>query len=582
MSAGRPACSETPSTSAFGPREPPGTGAAVRDERIGRYRLVRKLASGGMATLYLATVEGPDRFVRALALKRIHSHLADDPDFIEMFADEARLLARISHPNVCGIIDFGRSGEDYFIALEHLRGVTLAAVARRLVRDLAARPPHWPAHVAAMIAEACRGLHAAHELRDEHGRSLGVIHRDISPDNLFATFDGEVKVLDFGIALASDRSAKTRTAVLKGKPSYIAPEQLHGLPLDRRADVWSLGVTLWELLALRRLFKRDNEVVTLRAVSGDPIPSLEDLGVEPELARIVARALEREVDRRWASAQALGQALQEWLARGSSDANRRTSQEARAELVAGLFPAERAEQEELVRSALRAGAASTATDPTQTEAGGAAGGASTSSQRLRVAVRPEVRPGGFRVGAVVAAGALVALVSFTVGSWRSGMAASTEAAAEAWVPPPLAEPLGSQEPPEPSGRLEPGGADPAVDERESPAIDEPGESDEVEVAPPALAEAPVETRRVRRRAPPQPREPAGSAAPSESGTVSIVTRGGWADVLVGGSVIGRTPGRFELPAGVHRLTLRPSAGRDPVERTVRVMPGAEVRVVVEL
>ncbi|MEL7371045.1 MAG: serine/threonine-protein kinase, partial [Myxococcota bacterium] len=214
---------------------PPGTW-------VGRYEICLKLADGGMATVYLARMVGPAGFQKLVALKCMHPHLVGQHDFLERFYDEARLVSRINHPHVCSILDFGLEGGVYFIALELLLGRTLTQMRSTLVksahRDLCTT----------IIAAVARGLHAAHELTDAHGSPLGVVHRDVSPDNIVVTFDGDIKLLDFGVAKAADQLHLTRTRTVLGKFSYMAPEQLKGEPVDRRADVWSLGVIAWELL----------------------------------------------------------------------------------------------------------------------------------------------------------------------------------------------------------------------------------------------------------------------------------------------------------------------------------------------
>ena len=267
----------------------------ARAERFGRYRLCFELASGGMATVYLAHAGGPGRFQKHVALKRIHAHLASRRDFVEMFHDEAAIAARISHPNVAAVFDFGEEKGVHYLAMEYLLGESLG----RLLRACRKQPSiDRKAHariVARIVADVCEGLHAAHELQDEQGRLLEVVHRDVSPDNVFVTYDGVVKLVDFGVASARNRITHTTTGVLKGKHAYMAPELLGDGGFDRRADLFSVGVVLWEALTLRRLFRRESQAKTLFAVVGDPIeaPSQVVPELDAALDAIVMRARAR-------------------------------------------------------------------------------------------------------------------------------------------------------------------------------------------------------------------------------------------------------------------------------------------------
>ncbi len=286
------------------------TGTVIRSEGA-RYELLRELASGGMATVFLARVTGPVE--RRVALKRIHPHLAKDQSFRAMFLDEARIVARIDHPNVCKVLDYGESEGEAFIAMELLSGVTLQRILVRLARR-SPSDPQWFRFVCTVIAEAAEGLHAAHEARGDDGSALEIVHRDISPSNLFLTHDGQVKVLDFGIAKARDRLHVSSTGEVKGKFSYMPPEQLHGRA-ERRSDVWSLGVVLYELLTLRPLFRRDTQPETIIAVERLPVQRVD--AVRPELAgyptEAVLDALRRDVDQRLPDAKALADRLQQAL-----------------------------------------------------------------------------------------------------------------------------------------------------------------------------------------------------------------------------------------------------------------------------
>jgi serine/threonine protein kinase len=285
-------------------------------QRIGRYELCFELASGGMASVYLARIDGVSGFEKLVALKRIHRHLAKEKGYVDMFLDEARIASRITHPNVCSVFDFGEADGEHYIAMEYLVGEPLSRLMSRAATDHnQRRSPLLPLRMARIIADACEGLHAAHELKDANGDLLHVVHRDVSPRNLFVTYDGAVQVVDFGIASASQRQHHTSTGQVKGTFAYMAPEQLAGQPIDRRVDIWSLGVALWEMLAVKRLFKRDTTANTIHSVLYDEIqpPSDYRSQVPEELDRIVLKALERDPKVRWRSAREMGQALRQFL-----------------------------------------------------------------------------------------------------------------------------------------------------------------------------------------------------------------------------------------------------------------------------
>ena len=294
-----------------------GVPARAAPERIGRYQLCFELASGGMASVYLARAEGAPGFQKLVALKRIHPHLALEKDYVEMFLDEARIASRITHANVCSVFDFGETDGEYFIAMEYLVGEPLSRVHRRVVANADQRSsPLLAARMVRVIAQACEGLHAAHELRDADGESLHVVHRDVSAENLFVTYDGATQVVDFGIAHARQRVHHTEAGQVKGTFPYMAPEQMTAAVVDRRVDVWALGAVLWELLTLRRLFLRDTDVNTMYAVLSGEIrpPSDYRSEIPSELDEIVLKALQRSPDERWQSAREMGKALRRFLA----------------------------------------------------------------------------------------------------------------------------------------------------------------------------------------------------------------------------------------------------------------------------
>ena len=226
------------------------------DQVIGRYALFREIASGGMAAVHLARLMGPAGFSRVVAIKRLHPHLARDPEFLKMFVDEARLAARVQHPNVVPTLDIVAENGELFIVMEYVDGESLARLAR-LASESGQRIP--VPIVAAVMLGALQGLHAAHEARDEDGRPLELVHRDISPQNVLVGVDGLPRVVDFGVAKAVGRSSQTSGGMLKGKLPYMSPEQLLLDPVDRRTDLYAVSIVLWEMLAGRRLFTGGND-----------------------------------------------------------------------------------------------------------------------------------------------------------------------------------------------------------------------------------------------------------------------------------------------------------------------------------
>lgn len=273
--------------------------------RLGRYRIVCELASGGMASVNLAIADGLDKL---LALKIVHPHLVKEGAFLNMFLDEARIASGVRHRNVCNVFDHGEHNGSYYIAMDYLAGRTLREVIRRLrsTRQTSVRASHQ--FMAYVIAEACEGLHAAHELRGTDGQLLDVVHRDVTPQNLLITYDGHVSVIDFGIARAADRLQHTASGVLKGKFSYMAPEQLRKGTVDRRTDIWALGICLWEALTRRRLFAGESQADTLMNVLNAEVvpPSRIDPTLPAALDAIVLRALSRAPEERYASAREMG------------------------------------------------------------------------------------------------------------------------------------------------------------------------------------------------------------------------------------------------------------------------------------
>jgi eukaryotic-like serine/threonine-protein kinase len=334
-----------------------GTEVPREARDFGSYELVAKLATGGMAEIFLARRTDPVGRGDLVVIKRILPHLAEDDHFVTMFRDEAALASRLEHPNVCRVYTLGHTDKTWFIVMEYLHGVALSRMLTRLSRG---RQQLDLRLVAGIIIQACEALHHAHELRAPDGHLLGVVHRDVSPPNIFVCADGVVKLLDFGIAKARGASSKTRTGTVKGKNAYMSPEQILGRPLDRRSDVFALGAVLYELLAVRRLFHRESDFLTFKAITEEPIPDIRDRrsDLPAALREIVHRALARDVRARYASARDLGDALAASVASLGGPA----SPAELAAMVASDFGDELAAKEELCQQAPAApvGAQSTA------------------------------------------------------------------------------------------------------------------------------------------------------------------------------------------------------------------------------
>jgi serine/threonine-protein kinase len=277
--------------------------SSVREQDLfGKYRLIRQVASGGMGTVHEALYCPEGGFERRVAIKRIHPHLAEQDSFVQAFRVEAELCARLVHSNIVQVFDFGRVGDTYFLAMEYVDGLTLLSFLRRMS---GAQRVLSPAVVAYLGRQILGGLAYSHSgAIGTDGKPLRVIHRDLSPANVLLSTNGEVKISDFGLARALKDAASTRTRTVAGHAGYMAPEQAQGLPLDERCDLFGLAVMLWELLAGRRLFQRDNEATTLLALVSEPIAPISS--VRPDLDAswdvFFERGLARDPVARFASA----------------------------------------------------------------------------------------------------------------------------------------------------------------------------------------------------------------------------------------------------------------------------------------
>lgn len=284
--------------------EPPGP-----LPRLGRYELLVRIGKGGMASVYLARVRAEAGFTRLYAIKVLHPSLGRDEALVDMLLDEARIASRLHHPNVVSTVDVGRDGSRTYLVMDYVEG---PALDRLLRRSPDGRPPEL---IVPMVIDALRGLHAAHELRDEHGRPLELVHRDVTPGNLLVGTDGIGRITDFGIAKARARTTKTREGVVKGKAGYIAPELLLGKPIDRRADVFSMGVLLWNALTGQTLFETEDLASTLRALLEREVPPPSTVGLMPPpiFDAPILIALARDPDHRHESALEMAQALSDAL-----------------------------------------------------------------------------------------------------------------------------------------------------------------------------------------------------------------------------------------------------------------------------
>lgn len=559
---------------------------APNDEAFGKYTLIAKIGHGGMAEVFLAANRGPAGFTKLTVLKRLHPHLEEEDGLVGMFLDEARLAARLNHPHVVQTYEISHADGLHYLAMEYLEGQSLARVLRH------ARKVEEPLPLSVgvkLFIDVLDGLHYAHSLRDFDGSPLNVVHRDISPGNLFITYEGQVKILDFGIAKAGTQLNETRAGQVKGKFAYIAPEQAAPGAHDHRADLWSLGVVMWEAFAGRRLFKGDSEVLTLHNTLTSQILSLDETGIPAPLAAIVDRSLQRDPMARYQSAREMREDLENYM----HEAGLRASRSDIGTMVVGLFERERDEQRRVLKAYMAGELKGEALAPVHTSTGSHSGVVNREQSLL-----PPVQSGEFQeprrsgrwivllilLFSAVLGGLLAALFS---GDMRNG---ETLAAADG-------DPEAAQADPQPMDFGDE--ADDAPDPETAPP-DEAIEADDVvpddsllepepEPDTPTDADAPrAEMRRSRRRRPRPPRmvqmsemsveAPAEAVAPAaESGLLTLDTVP-WSQVSLNGESLGTTPIlRHRLPAGPHTLLLvNPERGLRQRYR-VTIRPGETTR-----
>ena len=343
---------------------------AFAPEAFGRYYLIDRIAMGGMAEIFKAKTFGHGGFENILVIKRILTHLSEDQQFVRMFMDEAKITALLQHTNIVRIYDFGKIQSNYFIAMECVEGKD----AKQILRKMAERRKLLPREFAVYITmEAAKGLDYAHKRTTLQGQPLNIVHRDVSPSNILVSYNGEIKVADFGIVKAENVAEDTDAGMLKGKFEYMSPEQASGKDLDRRSDIYSLGIVLWEMLTGRRLFKSDSEIKTLdRIKSGDiDPPSTINPQVPARLDEIVMRALATNPDDRYADARDFHADLLDFLYPAPPD----VTQQSLAHFMQGLFVEElavehnRLEEGTRIAQALHETAASVELEPTWEESG---------------------------------------------------------------------------------------------------------------------------------------------------------------------------------------------------------------------
>ena len=549
-------------------------------ESLERYKLVARLGHGGMAEVFLAAWEVAPFVHRPVVIKRLHEHFTEDQSLVQMFLDEARLLTNLEHPHIVKTLEAGVIEGRCCIAMEYLEGQPLHRVLRR-----AYHRGKLPVELAISIGiSMLDALDYAHDAKDASGQALEIVHRDVSPHNVFVTNDGQVKVLDFGIAKAKSQEGRTATGVVKGKVGYIAPEQAAAQPVDRRADVWSAGVVLWEALTGSRLFKAETDAGTLNMTLRGPIPTVTtrrpELPVELDVA--VARALQRNPGLRYRSAGAMRTDLERWLAAGGHTRD----PHALAALMRELFESEITEQRRLVsvlmaRSDCTPPSPSSNRVPSSTSALIVTNPSPTSVDLSNVHDRVDELNQRHRRAyrSLFALLALFAGFAFGVAYFVLSKLSPNSA--------PLVSPIAMAAA---SGILQPKSASPRVtDSADSAALPAPapsitGPGKRVTAGAVAGQHAPARSatapRAVSASAQPtavntavRPEASVSSASGPSFGFLTIDTSP-WSLVSVGGKVLGETPlVGVKLPSGTHVLSLRNPELAIETSYTVTVEPG---------
>jgi len=579
--------------------------------QLGKYTLVAEVARGGMGIVYLASSKGPAGFSKLLIVKELRPELVDDPTFLQMFLEEARLAARLNHPNIVQTYEVGVDRGRHFIVMDYLDGVPLSRVLRK-------KSPMFTLEMhLRVICEMLQGLQYAHTLRDFDGTPLGLVHRDVSPQNVFVTFDATAKIVDFGIAKARDSSIETNTGVMKGKPAYMPPEQVTG-DTDARSDVYAAGVMIWEAVAGRRMWHRMGELEILTCVLRGAIPDLAETKPDapPALVDLVRRALAKDPDARHASAAELLNDLEAYLATTKNATMRDV-----AAVVGELFESERAATRATLEShiaALKTGTAEklpslpppadsgNASTAPQSESGvnarppssvvpsartaGAAPWAGAGDGRLEPeATRTEVSPqrGSPAKRFALVGGAVVVLGLAVAFAWRRETA-PTPAASTA---PPSTSPAATTGTTAATTPLVPS-ATVAVAESAAPSSAPTPPTPTATAAHTSTAAATAVARWTAPapKAPPPRKAPVSAAASPPAATevkppedhargVGYLTLDTypWTRVTVGGKSLGDTPLiRVPLPAGTHTLVLENGAEKIHQTTVVTIKPGENV------
>jgi serine/threonine-protein kinase len=546
---------------------------------FGGFRIVCELASGGMATVFLGRKEGPSRVSKHAAIKIVHPHLVAERDFIHMFLDEARIAACLHHPNVCPVLDFGEAEGTYYLAMEYLLGETWSGVrvALALHPDGQVLLPTITAHV---LAQACEGLHAAHEAADDQGQLLHVVHRDVSPQNIFVAYDGTVRVLDFGVASAANRITSTRDGILKGRLAYMSPEQMAAEPVGRAADIWAMGVVLREALEGKRLFRRASDAETMFAVTSEPLPPW-TVEVAPGLAAIVERALQRAPEARYATAHEMAQEL----TRFTSSQRRAVSSSALSTWMHEQFEIQIEQKRALLQlpiptprasptPSIMIGSLALSDHEPSSLGSGAESMGETSSALLDNGGTAHVQaakgwrrtPRWFNPSALLALSCLGAFTGVILGRVLrdSGPREARAPAASHAAPSPA-----SREKTSPTAPT----VTPLADERThaDPKLDARGSARQQH-------REHADSHRARVREEASEDEPALKDTAQEAGTLLVAFEGGWAEVYLAGKLLGTTPGRFELPAGRHTLIIKPFGADASLKRRVDVQPAAVTKL----
>lgn len=524
--------------------------ASIQPQPFGKYFLLEKIATGGMAEIYKAMYRAGGDFEKTLVIKRILPHLATDEEFVSMFRDEAKLTVRLSHANVVQVFDFGRHGDDHFLAMEYVQGQNLRQVMRRC-QELGATVPIPFALYCCM--EVCKGLQYAHTRKDENDQPMGIIHRDITPSNILLSYDGEVKIADFGIAKAVSRHSGTQAGMIKGKASYLSPEQVKGKEVvDHRADIYSLGAVLWELLVGRKLFSGENDFEIMNKIAEAVVdrPSNVNASVPERIDLVSMMALERDRMKRYPNAASMQKDLARLLAEFGGDV---TSVDI-GNFLHRLFKKEMEEEKEASKSMRRMVIEDAKVDEAKVEEAASEGatlnapdrGDRTAAIGARDATSPSPLAGSRKalpflaIGATVLVLGTIAAAAVAIGLGRTG---ETDA---------LPSPTEVASAPSPDGS--PLVVDPVASPTPERTADVTADATPDVLATPEATETP----RVRvTRTPPSVTPRTTTVASAKATGILKLDSRPWGEIFVDGKSIGRQTPAFDLklPVGKHKVRL---------------------------